>query len=96
MREPGPGEEVSLLDVLWQVKAGVPLSERTLLEALRAGGVGPMSGIHAVGWSGSPLLERVAAGEGDWPAEVRGAAAWWLRTGSRLQDPTDERSLLHH
>ncbi|WP_068107795.1 hypothetical protein [Nocardioides dokdonensis] len=96
VRAPAPDEEVPFLDVLWQVKAGVPLPEPTLLGALRTGGVGPGSGIHAVGWSGSPILERVAAGEGDWPAEIRGAAAWWLRTGSRLQDPTDERSLSHH
>ena len=80
--------ELSAREATWLAIVGEQVDEdvlrRALLSTDRLFGPGGMLGV--LGTSGSPLLGEVLADPG-WSDEVRGAAGWWTRTGSRLVDP---------
>ncbi len=74
--------------MVWLVAAGVHVDDDVLRRAMLAGDrlFGPGGVLGVLGLSGSPVLGEVLADPG-WSDEVRGAAGWWTRTGSRLVDP---------
>ena len=75
-------------ELRWAARAGIRLSSDVLQRALseQVPLFGPLGVLVAMGLSGSPLLSEILA-DPEWSDEVRGAAAWWTRTGSRLVDP---------
>ncbi len=70
------------------VTAGVQVDEDVLRRAMHTGDwlFGPGGVLSLIGLSGSPVLGELLQ-EPEWSEEVRGAAAWWARTGTRLVDP---------
>ena len=80
--------ELSTHEMVWLVAAGVHVDDDVLRRAMHAGDwlFGPGGVLNLIGLSGSPVLGELLEEPG-WSEEVRGAAAWWARTGSRLVDP---------
>ncbi|MEN8706283.1 MAG: hypothetical protein ABF306_09130 [Nocardioides marinisabuli] len=88
VRERLVGDDLPLRDVLWAVRAHVPVSDASLRRVVDdpETGLGPVGGMHAAGLAGWPLLGELAD-DPEVPEPVRGAARWWLRIGSHLRDP---------
>lgn len=80
--------ELSAREAAWLAIAGEQVDEAWLRRALVTSDklFGPSGVLSVIGLSGSPLLGALLAEPG-WSDEVRGAAAWWDRTGARLVDP---------
>ena len=81
-------QELSAREATWMAIVGEQVDEDVLRHALLSSDklFGPSGVLGVLGLSGSPLLAALLEEPG-WSDEVRGAAAWWTRTGSRLVDP---------
>ncbi|PUA81192.1 hypothetical protein C7S10_09125 [Nocardioides currus] len=64
--------------------SGVLLPDEVLIDAIRDGDT--LAALAAAGLSGHALVARLADDE-SLAEDVRGAAAWWLRNGTRVVDP---------
>lgn len=81
-------DELSAREAAWLAIAGEQVDEAVLRRCLRTSDqlFGPGRVLSVIGIAGSPVLGEILEEPG-WSDEVRGAAAWWVRTGTRLVDP---------
>ncbi len=81
-------QDLAPRDLHWAAKDGVVPDQRAVRRVLAdpRGELSTNELLLPVGWAGWPLLRSLVEEPG-WPDEMRGGAAWWLRTGSRLSDP---------